>query len=123
LIGRRQSCPVASWIDYAIPLLSFTIAAPVVYEHHVAFALVVFMMAGLMLCQESPISRPMLWTLGISYALTANYLEITAALADTHFNFLQSYRLFGSLILLVILYRLRAGWRGRATVPVRALPV
>jgi hypothetical protein len=47
----------------------------------------------------------------------ANYFEVTLALANTHANFLQSYRLFGSLILLVILYRLRADWRGRATTP------
>jgi alpha-1,2-mannosyltransferase len=47
LIGRRQSCPVASWIDYCIALLSFTIAASVVYEHHLAFTVVVFMVAGI----------------------------------------------------------------------------
>jgi len=115
LIGRRQSCPVASWIDYCIALLSFTIAASVVYEHHLAFTVVVFMVAGLLVCQESPTSRMMLSMLGISYGLMANYFEITLALANTHFNFLQSYRLFGPLILLVILYRLRADWRGRTT--------
>lgn len=123
LIGRRQSSPVASWIDYAIALLSLTIAAPVVYEHHVGFTVILFMVAVLMLCQESSISRPMLWLLGISYALVAFRFDIINAWANTHFNFLLSHRLFGSLILLVILYRLRARWRGRATAFVYPKPM
>jgi alpha-1,2-mannosyltransferase len=115
LIGRRQRSPVASWIDYAIALLSLTIAAPVVYEHHIAFTVILFMVAGVMLCHESSISRPILWILAISYVLVAFRFDIITTLAITHFNFLLTHRLFGSLILLVILYRLRAGWRGRAT--------
>jgi alpha-1,2-mannosyltransferase len=109
LIGRRQSCPVASWMDYATALLSCTIAASVVYEHHLGFTVVLFMVTGVVLCQRSHTSHLMLWMLAISYAAMTNFLEVSNALANTYFNFLQSYRLFSSLVLLIILCRLRAG--------------
>ena len=109
LIGRRQHDPVASWIDYAIAILSFTIGSPVVYEHHLGFTIVLFMMAGLMLLKNPRSPILMLSVLGASYLAIGNSLEIiTDRLAGTSFNFLQSYRLFGTIGLLAILYHLRS---------------
>jgi hypothetical protein len=108
LVGRRQHDVIASWLDYAVALLSVTIASPVVYDHHVAFTIVLFLVAGLLLCRDRHTHPAMLWLFGISYALTTNFLEITDRLAGSHFNFLQSYRLFSLLILLAVLHKLRS---------------
>jgi len=40
--------------------------------------------------------------------LTSNYFSVTKLEASTSFNFVQSWILFGALIVLVCLYRLRA---------------
>lgn len=120
LFGRRQDSVAGSFLDYAIALLCIHLASPVLYEHHIAFTLVLFMLAGVMLGRDAAAPRWMLWALGIGYFLMANLLSVTDRLADTHLNVLQSYRLFSCLILLFILWRLRAEDGGPAaqSVPV-----
>jgi hypothetical protein len=120
LLGRRQDTTIGSVLDYVIALLCIHLASPVLYEHHIAFTLVLFMLAGVMVGRDAAAPGWMLWALGIGYFLMANFLEVTDRLAQTPFNFLQSYRLFSCLILLLILWRLRAGDSGPAA---QAVPV
>jgi len=114
LVGRRQDTPPGSWLDFAVALVCVTLASPVIYESHLGFTLPLFLMAGLMLARDGVSPPWMAWGLGVAYFLMTNFLEITDRLADTGFNFLQSYRLFSLIILLAILWRLRAGIGVRA---------
>jgi alpha-1,2-mannosyltransferase len=107
LVGKRKTSAAGSWLDYAVALLAISLASPVVYGPHLGFTIALIMMAGLMLLRARPAPFWAVFGLALSYFLMANELKFTDALAETPFNFLQSYRLFGAIILLAILYRLR----------------
>jgi hypothetical protein len=101
---------LASWTDFAIALMSFTLASPVAYEGHFGFLVPIFAMLllGLARGEDTP---PMAWfTLALAFALCANWISATDALAATHANVAQSYVFFGVLLLLGLLYRQRTGF-------------
>jgi len=113
----RPSGAIGAWLDFAIALVSYTIASPVAYEIHFGYTLPIFFMVLCLLLQQPRPARLELWTIGISYSLCANYLSPTQALAETHLNFLQSYMLAGTLLLLVLLYRLRSAAATPSPIP------
>jgi hypothetical protein len=95
--------------DLALMALTATMASPVAWEHH--YGILVPMYAFLL-----PFLVGRKWALALlalSYLLTSNFLGVLNHLADTSFNFLQSYLLVGAAIVLIILYRLRSS----ATLP------
>lgn len=104
LFWRRPKGPAVILEDYLIAALTFTMASPIAWEHH--YGVTFFMFAFLF---------PAVWLRGgrllicfaLSYSCLANRLLVVNRLSDTPLNFLQSYMLFGAIILLVILYRIR----------------
>ena len=96
--------------------LSFTLAAPVVWEHHYGIALPIFAAAlpAVLACPRTP--RLHLCVLVLAYALVSNKFDFVRFTALTHWNVVQSYYFFGGLLLLWLLYRLR-DWEGSREIP------
>ncbi len=112
LIGLALFWPVrrtsqGSVLDLGVAIVTSTVASPVAWEHHYAVLLPLYaiLFATLYRTQASPGE----WVvLGLSYALTSNFLPIFNRLAGTPFNCLQSYVFAGGLLALVLLYALRS---------------
>jgi hypothetical protein len=103
---RRKEHEKAETTDMMIAALSFTMAAPVVWEHHYGIVLPMFaVVLPLTLAKRN--LRGWLVALVVSYFLLSNYFPFTDCLAATCFNIFQSYWFFGGLLLLVYLYLLR----------------
>jgi hypothetical protein len=100
LLYRRRA--VAGPLDFGFALAGFTLASPVAYDHHFGFLPAVFLLAFLALQNRSAGS----WAytlLAVSFTLCANRIGITDLLAQTDLNFLQSYLMFGVLLLMGLL--------------------
>jgi len=93
-------------VSFCLVSASVTIASPIAWEHHFAIFLPVYVVAYAALAQ----SRGKLLCLAASYLLIASHIAAARLLAPTLFNILQSYMLFGSLILLALLHALLP-WR------------
>jgi len=97
-------------LDFMIAALTFTMASPIAWEHHYGIlppilVTMFFAIAGL---RDAASRHTLFGLLALAYILSANFLSITMALADTPFNFLQSYLFFGGLIVLGLAYYLSA---------------
>jgi hypothetical protein len=88
-------------ISFCIMALTVTVASPIAWEHHYGLLLPIYAVALATMLEDGRA----LFCLGISYVLTSNFLSVTNWLAGTPFNILQSYTVFGALILLVLLCR------------------
>jgi hypothetical protein len=116
LFWRPADAHTAPLEDLLIAATSFTMAAPIVWDHHYGVALPIFAVAipaALALPKHRTVA---LAVLGVAFVLLANRYRLLEATAPTSFNFLQSTMLLGGLLLLVTLYRLR-----RARTPAPAL--
>ncbi len=108
LFWRRREAASAPGLDLAIVIVSVTLASPVAWTHHYAVFLPLFALV-LPTCLAAAPSRGIsLWMLGGSFLLIANTYRAANRLAETPWGFLQSYVLFGGLLFLALLYRLRA---------------
>ncbi len=87
-------------IDFCTMAVSCTVASPIAWEHHygVLFPVFAVMLASVLR------SRSRLPWLIVSYVLASNYFIATQLLAPTFWNFIQSYLLFATWILLVLLH-------------------
>ena len=92
--------------DLLIAVLSFTIASPVAWEHHYGVMLPMFAVALPATLSLGLAPRGVIW-LAVSFFISSNYFQFTDLFAGTHWNFLQSYLLFGAVLLLLHLYYLR----------------
>jgi len=119
LLWKRDKSP--SVIDLALVMLTLTIASPIAWEHHYGLLLPVFAVLLPAVVRDRPWGA---WTLPLAWAafiLTSqSFVSVTNALADTRWNFAQSYLFFGALIVLALLYRVswsegRAGRQGTFT--------
>lgn len=104
--GQHRGAPVT---DLAICIVSATLASPVAWTHHYAVLLPVFAAAAPATWAARGLGAARFVPLAVSYLLIANNYRVLNRLAETPFNFLQSYVLFGGLLLLFHLYRLRHG--------------
>ena len=104
-------------VDFALIMLSLTIASPIAWEHHYGFLVLVFAIVFPMAIHRKIFGA---WTtafLWIVFLLTSLKLEgITDQFAKTHWNFLQSYLFFGAIMVLILLYRL-SGFQNGGEVP------
>lgn len=98
----RRSDGSQRLISFCLMAVSVTIAAPIAWEHHYGLLLPVYAIAFPALAA----SRPRLVWLALSYLLVGSFIASARLLAPTALNFLQSYMLFGSLILLSLLHAL-----------------
>jgi alpha-1,2-mannosyltransferase len=102
---RRREQPTL--LDFTIAALCFTMASPVAWYHHYGIMLPLFVVAFRTLLDEpnARLRRVSLTVLGVSWAMSANYLAFFNLLADTWLNPLQSHLFFGAVLLLIILVR------------------
>lgn len=102
LLVRRNEKPNA--FDLALMMLAATLASPIAWEHHFAFLLGVFAMLAPRMLAEKPMGRWSMAYLAAAFCVASRRLEFTDHLAETPFNFLQSYLFFAALMTMVILY-------------------
>ncbi|MBN8892705.1 MAG: hypothetical protein ABS99_03130 [Acetobacteraceae bacterium SCN 69-10] len=114
LAWRTQQTALLGTLDLATLLLVSTIAAPVAYTHHYGVILPVFWLAllGLVSARERRVLPYAL--LACAYLPVSNSTAVTAALADTAWNPLQSLPFFGALLLLGLLFWTRARLEAQA---------
>jgi len=91
-------------LDFAVMALTATIASPIVWEHHYGVVLPIVALTAPFVILQSPAGRATPWLLTLSFLLMAQYLHEVQRLAYTWWNPLQSYALFGALLLLFLLY-------------------
>jgi len=109
LFWRPAKHKAAELTDFFIAALSFTMAAPVAWEHHYGIMLPMFAVAlpaTLAMCGGW--RKGGLIALAVSFVLASNLFEWTDHLAASRWNFAQSYLFFAGLIFLAQLYLLRA---------------
>jgi len=93
-------------IDLLIATLSFTIGSPIAWEHHYGVMLPMLAVALPATLSLGFASSRIIWP-AASFFLSSNYFQFTNLFAGSHWNFLQSYLLFGAVFLLLHLYYLR----------------
>jgi alpha-1,2-mannosyltransferase len=113
--NRREK---ASELDFCLMALAGTMASPIAWEHHYGVLLPIYALLLPRLLAESNRRTLLLW-LTLSYFLTSHHVIAANRLAETPFNFVQSYLWFGAVMALGILFRLR----GVAAAEVQSAPV
>ena len=100
LLRRNRDNDPDRVIDFCTMAVSATVASPIAWEHHygVLFPVFAVVLVGALR------SRARLPWLIASYVLASNYFIATQLLAPTFWNFIQSYLLFATWILLVLLH-------------------
>lgn len=107
LLWRRSTSP--NIIDFSFMLLILTIASPIAWEHHYGFLNFVVPIILPMLLKQKIFSK---WTstyLWVAFFLVGTKLDlVTDKLAETRWNFLQSYHFFGAIMFLILFYKLNS---------------
>lgn len=104
--GIRKGERKANVVDLALLGVCATLASPIAWEHHYGVALPAFGVALIMLAQDPLRRRALIW-LTVAWALATNFLPNVNYLSDSVLNVLQSYLLFGGLILVALLVYVR----------------
>lgn len=97
----RKSSSLNRGLAFAIVAASLTLASPIAWEHHYGLLLPIFaFVAG------SLVGNPRkLLVLAGCYVFVSNYIPAFNRLADTPYNFVQSYMFFGGFLFLVMMHR------------------
>ncbi len=98
----------ASTIDLALMMLSLTMASPIAWEHHYGVLLPILAIAAPAALQRQALGRYTWAVLLAAFVLASGRYDAVNRLADTPFNPLQSYLLFGAALTLLLLYRIQA---------------
>lgn len=105
--AARRAGPAGSMTDYCIGLVSCLISSSIVYDHYYGVTLAVVLLVAAVLATDRARAAWELPVLALACIACGNVISGTRLLADTPWNFLQSYMLFGALGLLVLLHRQR----------------
>lgn len=105
---RRSGGIMESSLDLCIALVAFTLASPIAYVPHFGFMLPIFWIVALAILRLTPNPVWPLIVLAVSYALASKHWLITDRLAETGWNFVQSTMLYAALMLIGLMYWLRA---------------
>lgn len=101
-LGKRHSV-----VDLSLVMLSLTLASPIAWDHHYGVLLPIFAVLFPAAWRRQPWgawTMPLMW---IAFVLSSeSFVGATNPLAGTTWNVLQSYQLFGALMVLGLLYRL-----------------
>ena len=94
-------------LHYLIMLLSITIASPIAWEHTYGFTFIIFFILWEAAFRAGPRRAALpVAIISLAYLLSSHFLHfVNTSFADTGWNFLQSYLLFGELIVLALMYR------------------
>src|SRR5262249_38820453 len=104
-------------IDCAIVLVTATIVSPIAWEHHYGIVAPVLAMLVPAVLERAASPRRTAVALATAFLLIGQYYAVAQRLAATRFNPLQSYALFGALLLLAIAYRAALRQRERSPHP------
>jgi alpha-1,2-mannosyltransferase len=105
MLWKRNKTP--SLVEFAIVILSLTMASPVAWVHHYAVVYLFFALVIPLTFIYKPLGKWSFVYLLVTYLLVSqNYGYIFAGLAKTHFNFLQSTIFLGIIMMLFYLYKL-----------------
>ena len=102
LLWRIRHTP--SLIDFAIMVVSLTIASPIAWDHYYGILLPIFAIISPILIHSRSLGKCGIICLLISFVLTSQLLEFTNQFASSYLNILQSYIFIGAVILLTILH-------------------
>jgi hypothetical protein len=100
LLRRNRTGDPGRVVDFCTMAVSCTVASPIAWEHHYGVLLPVF---AVVLASALRNRAWLPWLVG-SYVLASNYFLPTQLLAPTFWNVAQSYLLFATWILLVLLH-------------------
>jgi hypothetical protein len=100
LLRRGTASDSDRILDFSLMALSCTMASPIAWEHHYGVLLPIF---AVLVAAATPGALWVAW-LAAAYSLTSVYIPATMLLAQSPLNFLQSYLLFGALIILALLH-------------------
>ena len=92
-------------IDLAIVSLTATIASPIAWEHHYGVLLPLLAATAGDVLRRRPLGAMTAPALALVFVLTGQFFQPLQRLAATPLNVLQSYVLFGGMLLLVLWYR------------------
>jgi hypothetical protein len=120
LFWRAREHRRAPLIDFMLAALTFTVASPIAWGYHYGIAVPIFAVALPLTLAAPEMGRLRLVWLGLAFVLLHNRFDVTLKLAHTPLNFLESTFLFGALLLMWHLYRLRHVYGGEATSGVAA---
>jgi hypothetical protein len=101
---EHQGAPL---VDFLIAALTFTIASPIAWVYHYGIVAPVFAVALPVTLAAKELGPRRFFWLGLAFVLLSTPFDVTQKLAHTRLNFLESTFLFGALLLLWHLYRLR----------------
>jgi hypothetical protein len=114
LFWRFRTREASGPVELSIVILSATMASPIAWDHHYAIVFPLLALTIPFALVRRPFGRATLLCLALVFILTGQRLSFTNFLAETRLNFLQSYIFLGSLLLLVLLYRVSAIEAGNA---------
>ena len=97
----RRSSAMYRGLGFAILAVSLTIASPIAWEHHYGVLLPVF---GLVAAENAGRAAT-LFLIAAIFIFVSNFVPAFNLLAETPFNFLQSYMLAGGLFFLLLMHR------------------
>ena len=95
----------ASLFDLAIISVTATAVSPVAWEHHYGILLPLFAATAGETLRLKSFGAYTTIALMLAFVLTGQFFQPLQRLAATRFNFLQSYVLFGALLMLGLWYR------------------
>lgn len=90
--------------DFPIMALTATMASPIAWEHHYGIVLPLLAILVPATLERSPLGRWTAASLMVSFILLGQYVQPAQRFAFSAWNPLQSYMLFGGLVLLVTAY-------------------
>ncbi|UCG60666.1 MAG: DUF2029 domain-containing protein [Candidatus Zixiibacteriota bacterium] len=104
LMWRFRDRGGAGPTELAIIMLSVTIASPIAWEHHYAILLPILAVIVPIALSKRIFGRWTVAYLAAAFLLASQRIEIVNRLAETYFNFLQSYLFLAGIMVLVMLY-------------------
>jgi alpha-1,2-mannosyltransferase len=97
----RRSAAMDRGLAFALLAVSLTIASPIAWDHHYGALLPAF---GLFAATHTGRGAT-LFLIVMSFIFVSNFIPAFNLLAETPYNFLQSYMLAGGLLLLLLMHR------------------
>jgi hypothetical protein len=110
--GRTKTDQKSLLISYLSAALLITMASPIAWEHHYAIMVSIYACVLALLLGTRPRKQALILT-AVSYVLASNIFMFTNLAADSGWNFIQSYLLAASALLVFILYRCAAATANR----------
>ena len=104
---RKGEGPLWRMMDFGAAVLAIVISSPVAYEHHMGLSYLIVPVLLLVVFTNKVTDKRILALMAFVYICLGSMPHFVDVTARSHLNFLQSYRLYGTLILMALIYHLR----------------